>query len=221
MLWVVLNFFREKQKTRADGAGWRPGVFRADGEKISDSDGGEWSCLLKVVFTQTLSVFQVSLLQHWEKSRTEMLTSILTTSFPFWLKTEAHKTQQRSLCNRIPTQATWRDLAPLLQQAIPLPWCFIPSVARGKRISEGPEMQECVLVHVTMEGFHSPLPQKGPEPLSTRKKHYTKSCSMTLYSGGLWPSGDLWTSGCLETQAAICLRLPSWEAAPVASHIIR
>lgn len=49
-------------------------------------DGGNGAELpLKVYFTQSLLLFQVSPLQHWDESRTEMLTSILTTSSPFGL----------------------------------------------------------------------------------------------------------------------------------------
>lgn len=75
MLWVILNCFREKQKSRADGAGWRGGVCREDGEETSDSDGGNGAKLpVKVYFMQSLLLFQVSPLQHWGESRTEMPT---------------------------------------------------------------------------------------------------------------------------------------------------
>lgn len=39
MLWVILSSFREKQKTRADGAGWRGSVYRQDREETLDDDG--------------------------------------------------------------------------------------------------------------------------------------------------------------------------------------
>lgn len=85
MLWVILYCFRE-EKTRADGVEWRGGVCREDGEETSDSDGGNGAELpVKVYFTQNLLLFQVSPLQHGDESRTEMLTSFLTTSSPFRL----------------------------------------------------------------------------------------------------------------------------------------
>lgn len=148
-----------------------------------------------------------------------MFTSILTSSSPFRLNSYAHKMPQRSLTNRIPTQVTWRDLVPLFQQAILLPWCFVPLVAGGGRISERLQKEERVGAGTC---HHGGLPQSSATKrsgvsfqfCSVRKKHCTNSSLMTLCSAGPWPSGHL------GTQAAICLGLPSWKEALVTSDII-
>lgn len=214
MLWAILSSFREKQKTRADGAGWRRSVYRQNGGETLDGDGKN---PVELPVLQSLLLFQLSPLQQWDKRRTEMLTSVLTTSSSFWLNICARKMPQRSLCSRIPMQVMWRDLPPLLHTPFSFRDAWFPwwQVEAAFQMGQGRKC-EWVLVHVAVEAFLSPLAKKIFQFCSMMKKHCIKSSSMTLLcSAGPWPSV------CMGTWAAICLGLPSWEAASVASDIIR